>query len=116
MAFVKFRGNHQYYEIMKALHGLKTAPRDYQDEVAKGLRSLSFIRLIMCSCLRFRQLCETTKPIWDARRVVGIKLECDRSRHIIKIRMSEKVAEVCDKFSINTDARKYVIKDDQFDL
>lgn len=157
-AFVKFRGDHQYYEIMKALYGLKTAPRDYQEEVAKRLCSLGFIRLIMCSCIyvlkendtivivydyvddfiftgnsrtvidatiaRFRQLCETTEPIWDARRVLGMELERDRSRHIIKITMSEKIAEVCNKFSINTDARKYVpipqsgyvIKDDEFDL
>ena len=156
-AFVKFRGGHQHFEIMKALYGLKTAPRDYQEEVAKRLCSLGFVRLVMCSCIyvlrkaekviivydyvddfiftgssrsdidevinSFRQLCETTEPIWDATRVLGMELERDRSRRIIKVTMSAKIAEACEKYSIDPDTRKYVpipqsgyiIKDEEFE-
>jgi len=35
---------------MKDLYGLKTAPRDYQEEVAKRQRSLGLVWLVMCSC------------------------------------------------------------------
>ena len=50
-AFVKFRGGRQYYEVLGALYGLKTAPRDYQEEVARRLENIGFTRLVMCSCI-----------------------------------------------------------------
>jgi len=50
--FVKFRGGHQHFEIMKTLHhGLKTAHRDHQKEVATRLGLLGFVRLVICSCI-----------------------------------------------------------------
>ena len=50
-AFVKFRGGKDYYEVLNALYGLKTAPRAYQEEVARRLETLGFTRLVMCSCI-----------------------------------------------------------------
>ena len=49
--FARFTGDDNYYEIVKALYGLKTASKDYQDSVVKRLSSLGFQRLHMCSCI-----------------------------------------------------------------
>ena len=50
-AFTKLRGNDQFYEVVGALYGLKTAPRDYQDFVYQRLTVLGFQRLMICSCI-----------------------------------------------------------------
>ena len=50
--FIKFRGGHEHFEILKTSHhGLKTAPRDHQEEVATRLGLLGFVRSIICSCI-----------------------------------------------------------------
>ena len=49
--FVKFSGDPLFYEVLKALYGLKTAARDYQDSVATKLIGLGFERLHMSSCI-----------------------------------------------------------------
>ena len=55
--FVKFGGDSKIYEVMKALYGLKTAGRDYQDSVARKLvETLGFERLHMCSCIYVKRL------------------------------------------------------------
>jgi len=64
-AFVKVRGGHQRFEIMKALYGLKTAPRDYQEELAKRLCSLGFVRLVMCSCIYVLRKAERVIIVYD---------------------------------------------------
>ena len=156
-AFVKFRGGSQYYEIFGALYGLKTAPRDYQEEVARRLESLGFTRLVMCSCIyimkresdivivydyvddfiftgssrlvienvisEFRNICETTEPIWDAERVLGMEFRRIRDKHIITITMTAKIIDVCKKTGIILDEMKnipmplsgYIVKDTEFD-
>lgn len=156
-AFAKFRGGSQYYEILGALYGLKTAPRDYQEEVAKRLELLGFARLIMCSCIYilknendivivydyvddfiftgsnrsviekviadFRKICETTEPIWDAERVLGMEFNRMRNKRAIKITMTAKIAEVCNKTGIIDEEKKnipmplsgYIVKDYEFD-
>ena len=50
-AFAKFRGDEEYYEILGALYGLKTAPKDYQDFVETRMTKLGFKRLVFCSCI-----------------------------------------------------------------
>ena len=156
-AFAKFRGGSQYYEIFGALYGLKTAPRDYQEEVARRLETLGFIRLVMCSCIyimkrgndivivydyvddfiftgnnrsvidnviaEFRNICETTEPIWDAERVLGMELHRVRDRKLIKITMTDKIVDVCNKTKIAPDDVKnipmptsgYIVKDYEFE-
>ena len=156
-AFVKFRGGSQYYEILGALYGLKTAPRDYQEEVARRLETLGFTRLVMCSCIyimrrdneivivydyvddfiftgssrtvienvisEFRKICETTEPIWDAERVLGMEFRRMRDKRIIKITMTAKIIEVCAKTGIAPDDIKnipmplsgYIVKDYEFE-
>ena len=64
-AYVKFRGGRQYYEVLGALYGLKTAPRDYQEEVARRLESIGFTRLAMCSCIYIMQRGEDIVIIYD---------------------------------------------------
>ena len=49
--FTKLRSSSEYYEVKGALYGLKSSPKDYQDEVAERLLSLGYKRLHMCSCM-----------------------------------------------------------------
>ncbi len=49
--FTKFQGNPDYFEIIKSVYGQKDASRNYQDEVARRMKSLGFERLHMCSCI-----------------------------------------------------------------
>ena len=64
-AFTKFRGGAQYYEILGALYGLKTAPRDYQEEVARRLETLGFTRLVMCSCIYIMKRSQDIIIVYD---------------------------------------------------
>jgi hypothetical protein len=141
-AFTKFRGSNEYYEILGALYGLKTAPKDYQKFVETRMTTgLGFRRLVFCSCiyikvvddnklilvydyvddfiftgsnsdlvrstiLEFRKLCETTDPIWDAERVLGMEFTRDRNKHIIKITMTDKITDMCTKFEVDLSRRK----------
>ena len=50
--YTKFKGDpDRFWEVSRALYGLKTSPKDYQDHVARRLTSLGFHRLSMCSCI-----------------------------------------------------------------
>ncbi len=54
--FTKFRGKGtQFYQILGALYGLKTSPKDYQDSQAKRFLKLGYKRLTMCSCIYIYQ-------------------------------------------------------------
>jgi hypothetical protein len=55
-AFVKFRGGDEYYQVLGALYGLKTAPKDYQAAVAKRLETLGFTRLKLCNCIYIKEV------------------------------------------------------------
>jgi len=51
-AYTKLRGKGtQFYQILGALYGLKTSPKDYQDKVADRFAKLGYKRLTMCSCI-----------------------------------------------------------------
>jgi len=45
--YAKMKGSDRYYEVLKALYGLRSSPRDYGDEVKERLESLGFRALIM---------------------------------------------------------------------
>jgi hypothetical protein len=49
--FAKLRNDNRYFEVKKALYGLKSSPKDYQDVVAERLSSLGYKRLSMCNCI-----------------------------------------------------------------
>ena len=49
--FAKFRKDHHVYQILKALYGLKTSPRDYQRTVRDRLLALGFDMLHSSQCL-----------------------------------------------------------------
>ena len=96
-AYVKFRGGRQYYEVLGALYGLKTAPRDYQEEVARRLESIGFTRLVMCSCIYIMRRGDDIVIIYDyvddfiftgnkrsltEEMIVLFRLECDTTEPI----------------------------------
>ncbi len=48
----KFRGdNNNYFEVLGALYGLKSSPRDYQKVVIDRLLSIGFKKLAFCACI-----------------------------------------------------------------
>ena len=47
VVYAKLKGVERYYEILKALYGLKTSPRDYGTEVDERLRLMRFKPLLM---------------------------------------------------------------------
>ena len=50
--YCRFSGDSKFYEIVKAVYGLKTASREYQDTVAdRMVNILGFQRLHMSSCI-----------------------------------------------------------------
>lgn len=64
-AYVKFRGGADYYEVLGALYGLKTAPRHYQEAVAQRLETMGFKRLVLCSCIYIMTRVEDIVIIYD---------------------------------------------------
>ncbi len=49
--FTRFLGDNKFYEVLGALYGLKSSPRDYQQQVIDRLTSMGFKRLSLCSCI-----------------------------------------------------------------
>lgn len=49
--FTKFKGDSTMYEVLGALYGLKTSPRDYQQTVIERLKSMGFVQLQLCTCI-----------------------------------------------------------------
>ena len=60
--YAKFSGSKTIYEIMGALYGLKTSPRDYTDAVEKRMLSLGFKRLHIAACIYYRE--HEGKKLW----------------------------------------------------
>jgi hypothetical protein len=54
--FARLAKQKQYYEVVGALYGLKTSPRDYHIQVVNRLRELSFEPLHTSSCIFIRRL------------------------------------------------------------
>ena len=71
----------------------------------------------------FREIVETTEPIWNAERVLGMELKRDRVKHTISITMTSKIEEVIKKFNIDVTKEKripmpqsgYIVKDYDFE-
>jgi len=45
------RANSTYYQVLGALYGLKTSPKDYQEKVSTRFEALGYKRLTMCTCI-----------------------------------------------------------------
>jgi hypothetical protein len=54
--YAKLREANTYYLILKALYGMKTAPKDYQIHVAERFKNLGYTRLTMCSCMYIKSI------------------------------------------------------------
>ena len=155
-AFTKLKGDDSWYQIIGALYGLRTSPKDYQDAVEARLTSIGFRRLMLCSCIyictnesdmliiydfvddfiitgnnksniiekiaELRAIVTTTEPIWNAEKVLGLELERDWEKGIIKVSLSEKIIETVTKFNVSKKLRNmpmptsgYLIKDYEFE-
>ena len=135
--YTKLRGDHRYYLILKALYGLKTSPRDYNQEVCDKLLGLGFKPLHISQQLfilrsiedgglvivydfvddfvitgsskigirrfieRFRSITTTTEPVYNPTKLLGLELEYDRSRRIIKCYMKSKIMELALKCNVD---------------
>ena len=66
-------------------------------------------REIFCKVIEeFRVLCETTEPIWDAERILGVEFIKDRGKRVVKTTMGGKICEVFQKTGIDLARTKYI--------
>lgn len=133
--YTKLRGDNKYYEVVKALYGLKSSPRDYNAEVRAKLISLGFTPLLLSNQLyifkdetdalvliydfvddfvitgnnlesikrfieRFRVVTNTTEPAYNPTKLLGMELERDREKRVIKVTMKSKIRELGEKYSL----------------
>jgi hypothetical protein len=54
-----------------------------------------------------RQLATTTEPIYNAQKVLGMELNRDLEKKIIKVTMESKILEVCGKFEIEKEKKRH---------
>ena len=52
-------------QVLGALYGLKTAPRDCQEEVGRQLESIGITHLSICKCMYVTRLGEVTVIVYD---------------------------------------------------
>ena len=142
-AYAIVKGDPNWYEILGALYGLRSSPRDYQQkQIASMVEDQGFIRLGMCANIFFkvvnrqivivytyvddffglgsckketeevvrilRTRIQTTEPIWNATKILGINLERKRDKNAILVSMTDKIGETyeklwpkCEKFANN---------------
>ena len=143
--YAKFQGDEErYYEVLKAIYGLKSSPKDYNVEVRKRLEELSFEPLHMSPQLfvlrdrtngsviviydyvddfvimgnsvkalidfiqLFREKVTTTEPIWNPAKLLGMELERDREKRIIKVTMKAKILQAATEFGVLENGIKHV--------
>jgi hypothetical protein len=63
--FTKLRHDKSVFEVKSALYGLKTSPKDYQDEVADRMSKLGYTRLNMCKCIYIKRVGNDIVMIYD---------------------------------------------------
>lgn len=138
--FAKLKGDRRYYEVLKALYGLKTSPRDYNTVVVKRLKELGYDSLLISpqlfilrdlslgtlvviydfvddfvitgNCTAgikgfldvFTKIATTTEPIWNPTKLLGMELQRDREKRIIKVTMESKIEELAAKYGL-TDSK-----------
>lgn len=47
----KMRGLEEFYQVLGALYGLRTSPRDYQHNVQRRMKQIGLKQLLMCQCM-----------------------------------------------------------------
>lgn len=156
--YTKMKGDDKYYEVLKALYGLKSSPKDYNTEVKAKLTGMGFTPLLLSSQLyifkdetgglviiydfvddfvitgnklssimsfidRFRKVTNTTEPAYNPAKLLGMELERDRAKRIIKVSMKAKIKELVEKYNIDKDKEKdvpipksqYIVKEYDYD-
>lgn len=129
--FTKMRGDDKYYEVVKALYGLKSSPRDYNTEVRAKLISLGFTPLLLSNQLYiFKEndtdalvmICDFVDDfVITGNNLEGIKrfiekfrdvtnttepaynpTKRDREKRIIKVSMVGKIQELGEKYDLSS--------------
>jgi len=59
--------------------------------------------------LQFRAVFDTTEPLWNAANVLGLELCRDHDRKIIKVTMTAKILETCERFGVNIQSKRHDI-------
>lgn len=161
--FAKIRSGPEWYEVLKALYGLKTSPRHYQDKVIERLESHGYKRLVSCSCIfikkvvegstiklvliydyvddfiftsdsrdelersvqEFTKLVDTTEPIYNAKKVLGMEIQRNHDKRIIMLSMTNKITDMTNKFKVNESMKRkrkvpmvsvdYIVKPEDLD-
>ena len=140
ITLARILGDPNYYEILKAVYGLKTSSHDYQQKVIARMTQLGFTRLHICSSIfykyengqlcivfdyvddfvftgndntftlalitEFRKLAQTTEPDMNATNLLGMEIVRDRSRRLISIRMTQRIADLAALFPIATQHKR----------
>lgn len=78
---------------------------------------------IMSFIDRFRKVTNTTEPAFNPTKLLGMELERDRAKRIIKVSMKAKIKELVEKYSIDKDKEKdvpipksqYIVKEYDYD-
>ena len=140
--YTKIPGSSDYYEIVGALYGLKSSPKDYQIKVIERLKKMGFIQLQMSSCIfvkrtergiviiynfvddqiiggnnieliqeyltEYRLTVNTTEPIWNPTKFLGIEAIRDRVKRILKITVTEKIEQLGKDHNVMSLKRKNI--------
>ena len=63
--FTRLKGDKKTYEVIGALYGLKTSPRDYNSVVAERLKDMGYSRLHLCSCIYIKREGDSLVIVFD---------------------------------------------------
>jgi hypothetical protein len=58
--FAKIRGSRDIFKVNRAIYGLRTSPRDFQNTVVRTMKSLSFQRLTICDSIYLKKIAHNT--------------------------------------------------------
>ena len=65
VTYARLRGNSNFYEIIKALYGLRSSPADYQNMVKNRFEAQGYTRLGMCKCIFVKREGNNLVMIYD---------------------------------------------------
>ena len=63
--YTRLKGDKKMYEVIGALYGLKTSPRDYNSVVAERLKDMGYSRLHLCSCIYIKREGDALVIVFD---------------------------------------------------
>ncbi len=140
--YTKHVHSNEWYEVVGALYGLRTSPKDYQTKVRNRLHDLGFEPLPTSTSLfikvldnaqfilvydyvddfivvshtkelieehfvkPFRQVAQTTEPIWDPHALLGMEVQRLREHNIILLTMTARIDDLAAFCGIDKTTRR----------